>query len=127
MPESVLYGTRSFISMPDFANVFTTTRRWSLSRVTKIQSTPGRDLRVRTHIQRRGAESGLAVTPPPVAIMSPSKIQRRMLSVESGYFKWHFFTNSNHRWVYPLLNERNELLPSATDISSHSLSVTPRL
>jgi hypothetical protein len=32
-----------------------------------------------------GAESGLEVTPP-VAIMSPSKIQRRKLSLESVYF-----------------------------------------
>ena len=43
---------------------------------------------------------------PPVAILSRLKIQRRMLLVESGYFKWHFFTNSNSMWVHPL-NERN--------------------
>jgi hypothetical protein len=39
----------------------------------------------------------------------------------------HFFTNSHRMWVHPLLNERNELLPSATAVSSHSLSITPRL
>jgi hypothetical protein len=69
---------------------------------------------------------GLEVTPP-AAIMSPSKIQRRMLLVESGHFKWHLFTKSNRMWVHPLLNERGELLPNATDISSHSLSITLRL
>jgi len=52
------------------------------------------------------AERRLA--PPPVAIMFVAKMQRRLLSAESGYFKWHCCMSKNRVWFHSLFKEWNK-------------------